>query len=74
MMMPTGAGPRFDPQDIATAFMRLADLTDSERDRFRQSAFDAAKARFDRAQLGARLAGHLDSLLSRPKARHNLVS
>jgi glycosyltransferase involved in cell wall biosynthesis len=64
----------FDPQDIATAFMRLADLTDSERDRFRQSAFDAAKARFDRAQLGARLAGHLDSLLSRPKARDKLVS
>jgi glycosyltransferase involved in cell wall biosynthesis len=63
----------FDPQDIATAFMRLADLTDSERDQFRQSAFDAAKARFDRAQLGARLAGHLDSLLSQPKAPDKVV-
>jgi glycosyltransferase involved in cell wall biosynthesis len=79
MIAPDHGGPReitldgragilidiFDPLDIAAAFARLSDLSPCERERLRQSAFDATKARFDRAQLGARLAGHLHSLLSR---------
>jgi glycosyltransferase involved in cell wall biosynthesis len=79
MIAPDHGGPReialdgragilidvFDPQNIAAAFARLLDLSPGERERLRQSAFDGTKARFDRAQLGARLAGHLHMLLSR---------
>jgi glycosyltransferase involved in cell wall biosynthesis len=78
MIAPDHGGPReialdgcagilidvFDPKDIAAAFARLLDLSPAERERLRQNAFDGTKARFDRAQLGARLAGHLDLLVS----------
>jgi glycosyltransferase involved in cell wall biosynthesis len=77
MIAPDHGGPRetalegragilidiFDPDDIAAAFARLVDLSQDERERFRQNAFEGAKARFNRAQLGARLAGQLERVL-----------
>jgi glycosyltransferase involved in cell wall biosynthesis len=53
----------FDPSDIAAAFARLLCLSADERDKLRQKAFDGTKARFDRAQLGTRLACQLESVL-----------
>ena len=77
MIVPDHGGPReialdggggimtdiYDPEDIAAAFARLVDLSPDEREKFRQRSFDGAKARFDWARLGARLAGRLDSVL-----------
>ena len=62
----------FDPQDIAAAFARLADLKKGEREQLRRSAFEGAKARFDRAELGARLADRLDAVLGRGNAARSL--
>jgi glycosyltransferase involved in cell wall biosynthesis len=59
----------FDPADIAAAFERLLDLSPGERERLRQCAFDGTRARFDRAQLGARLEYHLCRLIERRHAR-----
>lgn len=81
MIAPDHGGPReialdgsagilidiFNSEDIAAAFARLADLNQVERERLRQNAFDGAKARFDRAHLGARLVGRIDSLLGRTR-------
>ena len=77
MIVPDHGGPReialdggggimtdiYDPEDIAAAFARLVDLSPDEREKFRQRSFDGAKARFDWARLGARLAGRLDSVI-----------
>ena len=53
----------FDPGDIAAGFARLLDLGVEERDKLRLKAFEGTKARFDRAQLGSRLACRLESVL-----------
>jgi glycosyltransferase involved in cell wall biosynthesis len=53
----------FDPQNIAMAFSRVLELSPVEREELRQEAFVGARARFDRAQLGPRLAGKLERLL-----------
>jgi len=77
MIVPDHGGPReialdggagilidiFDPQDIAAAFTRLVELSPDECEKFRQRGFDGAKARFDRARLGARLTAQLDLVL-----------
>jgi glycosyltransferase involved in cell wall biosynthesis len=68
----------FDPQNIAAALERALDLTPFEGERLRLSAYDGTKARFDSAQLAARLSNKLESLLgnwhSRPEVTETAQS